>query len=116
MSSVGRAITKASSSVNEPSSSSRSTRSRAASLPFACCCWVRASPPPLAARRRRPLNRSLGLTRLRIRRLDRYEIRLAGELHQLRRELCRLPEEACGGAEVLHEVTRMARTPRDVPL
>ena len=40
--------------------------------------------------------------------LDRYEIRLAGELHQLRRELRRLSEEARGGAQVLHEVTRVA--------
>ena len=41
-------------------------------------------------------------------RLDRYEVGLAGELHQLRREFRRLPEEARRRAEVLHEVTRMA--------
>lgn len=41
-------------------------------------------------------------------RSDRYEVGLAGELHQLRREVGRLPEEPSRGTEVLHQVTRVA--------
>src|SRR6185503_5879531 len=48
--------------------------------------------------------------------LNRYEVGLAGELHQLRRELRRFPKEARRRTKVLHEVTRVARAQRDVPL
>jgi hypothetical protein len=61
-SSFGRGRTNASSSANDPSSSSRSMRSRAVSLPFACCCSMRASPPPAAALRRMSSRRSVGFT------------------------------------------------------
>src|SRR6185295_7942635 len=40
--------------------------------------------------------------------LNRYEVGLAGQLNQLRRELRRLPEESRCGTEMLHEVTRVA--------
>ena len=49
--SVQRCVTKRSSSTNDPGSSSRSTRSRAVSLPASCCFAMRAAPPPSSARR-----------------------------------------------------------------
>ena len=45
---VARWTANASVSTNEPSSSSRSTRSRAVSLPRSCCLAMAASPPPAA--------------------------------------------------------------------
>src|SRR5689334_20394449 len=50
------------------------------------------------------------------RRSQCYEIRLAGELHELGCDLGLLLEEARCGGEVTHEVARLARTQRDVAL
>src|SRR5439155_1187726 len=71
MSSVGRARTNASSSVNEPSSSSRSIRSRAVSLPLACCCSMRCLPPPSEAFARTSVSLSVVFTGAEDRPLDR---------------------------------------------
>ena len=54
-----RAVTNASSSTNEPGSSSRSSRSRAVSLPRACCWSIRAWPPPSRDRARIVRSRSI---------------------------------------------------------
>src|SRR5690606_20190028 len=51
--SVQRCSTYMSNSSNEPSSRSRSMRSRAVSLPRLCCAAIRASPPPSFATSRR---------------------------------------------------------------
>src|SRR3989441_6497068 len=48
--------------------------------------------------------------------LERNEVRLAGELDELRRDLRRLAQEACRGVEMRHEVARVARAERDVAL
>src|SRR5215208_477486 len=48
--SVERWVTKRSSSTKLPSSSRRSSRSRAVSFPFLCCWATRSGPPPCSAR------------------------------------------------------------------
>ncbi len=56
--SLARWVTSASSSAKVFSSKSRSTRSRAVSLPRACCCSIRRSPPPRSASARSCANRA----------------------------------------------------------
>src|SRR5689334_17306395 len=60
--SVQRCVTKRSSSTNEPSSTRKSMRSRAVSLPFLCCAAMRSGPPPASASSRMRCRRSRGLS------------------------------------------------------